>query len=73
MDSECLGHYLKIWADHYPCTGEVKGSTIPLTHKKLIVTSNYTIAELFKNDIKMVEPLQRRFEEYDFNCKEIVE
>jgi len=48
MDSICLGHYLKIWGDHYACTGEVKGGTVPLVHKRLIITSNYSIAELFK-------------------------
>jgi len=61
MDSNCLGHYLKIWADHYPCTGEIKGSTIPLVHKILVVTSNFTIAELFKECEKLIEPIQRRF------------
>lgn len=48
MDTSVLGHYLKIWADHYSCSGEVKGGTIPLFHKKLIITSNYSIGELFK-------------------------
>lgn len=65
MDSTCLGHYLKIWADHYPCSGEIKGITIPLSHEKLIVTSNYSIDELFKDpkEAIMIEPLKRRFKE----------
>lgn len=29
-DNPCLGHYLKRWCDHYPCTGESKGASIPL-------------------------------------------
>lgn len=41
LGGQTLGHYLKIWADRYPCYGEVKGSTVGLAHKKFIVTSNY--------------------------------
>jgi len=37
----CLSHYLKIWADKWACTGEIKGATIPLNYKKLYITSNY--------------------------------
>jgi len=44
---QCLGHYLKIWADKWACTGEVKGGTIPLNHHRLIVTSNYSIDQIF--------------------------
>ena len=45
-----LAHYLKLWGDRYPVTAEVKGSTIPLMHHILYVTSNYTIAELYAPD-----------------------
>lgn len=41
LDTEALGHLLKIWADRYACNGEIKGSTIPLQHKVFCVTSNY--------------------------------
>ena len=37
----CLGHYLKIWADKWSCTGEVKGGTVPLKYQKFIITSQY--------------------------------
>lgn len=67
LDTPTLGHYLKIWADRYPCTGEIKCGTVQLTHKKIIVTSNYSIDELFKDDPKMIEPLQRRFIETFFD------
>lgn len=45
-----LAHFLKLWGDRYPVTAEVKGSTVPLMHEILIVTSNYTIAELYAPD-----------------------
>ena len=54
------GHYLKIWADRYPCSGEVKGSTVGLRHKTLIVTSNYTPDDIWPNGV-MLEAVKRRF------------
>ena len=45
-----LGHYLKIWADRYPCRGEVKGASVQLRHDAFIVTSNYSIKELWPED-----------------------
>lgn len=62
LDTNVLGHYLKIWADKWSCTGEVKGSTIPLNHLKFIVTSNYTIGQLWEEDPHMREAIERRFE-----------
>lgn len=43
LDSDCLGHYLKIWGDKWAATGEVKGGTVPLKYDRFIVTSNYSI------------------------------
>lgn len=60
MDSNCLGHYLKLWADEYPVTGEVKGGHVNLQHHYLVVTSNYSIADLFE-DSKMREAIESRF------------
>lgn len=61
LDTDVLGHYLKIWADRYACTGEVKGGTIPLLHKTLVVTSNYSIEQLFTKDTEMALAIRRRF------------
>lgn len=57
----CLSHYLKIWADRYSCQGEVKGGTVKLQHTHLIVTSNYTIEDLWAEDPILVDALKRRF------------
>jgi len=56
----CLGHYLKIWADRYACTGETKGGTIPLQFKKFVITSNYTPEQLWE-DTEMRAAIDRRF------------
>lgn len=61
LDTNVLGHYLKIWADKYACTGETKGGTIHLQHKLFIVTSNYDPEELWKEDPQMYGAIKRRF------------
>jgi len=66
MDSNVLGHYLKIWADRYSCTGETKGGTINLQHDKFIVTSNYRIQELWADDKEMQNAILRRFDVVEF-------
>lgn len=63
LDSNVLGHYLKIWADKWSCTGEVKGGTVPLQHERIIVTSNYSIRTLWAEDENMAAAIERRFEE----------
>lgn len=60
-----LGYYLKIWADHYPFKAEVKGGSMVIRPKTVIVTSQYRIEELFSgNDL---EALARRFTVTNFN------
>jgi len=54
---------LKIWADKWSCKGEAKGYTVKLQHKKFVVTSNYSIEELFKDTpTETINALKRRFE-----------
>jgi hypothetical protein len=62
QQGECLAHHLKIWSDKWPCQGEIKGGHVPLTYDRLIVTSNFTIDQAFKNtDPETIKALNRRF------------
>lgn len=48
-----IAHHLLRWLDHYSFNAEVKGGTINIRPEIIIVTSNYTIEEVFgKKDIK---------------------
>jgi len=64
--NECTASFLKVWADRYAFTCEVKGAMLPMIRpKKLIVLSNYTIEQCFpaKEDC---DPLLRRFKVINF-------
>jgi len=56
-----MGHFLKIWSDKYEFTGNVHGTSRHLRPKKIIVTSNYTIRELYGEDNALCDALLRRF------------
>lgn len=61
-----LAHYLKIWADRYPFSPEIKGATLKkIRPKKIIVLSNYTIEECFP-ECQDSLPLRRRFKVVQF-------
>lgn len=52
--------YLKYWLDHYPFDAQVKGGRILIRPKLMIVTSQYSLDELFPED-KSQEAQERRF------------
>lgn len=47
--------------DRYACNGESKGATTPLQHKVFVVTSNYSIEQLYEKDgPEMIAAIRRR-------------
>jgi len=56
------GYYLKIWADRYAFPVEIKYGNDLIRPEVIIVTSNYSIKDIFP-DPAMHEPLLRRFKE----------
>jgi len=66
LGGDKLGHYLKIWADKYACTAEVKGATVNLRHKVIVVTSNYHPDTLWPEDEELCEAIKRRFKIKEF-------
>lgn len=56
-----IGSHLKRWTDHYPFPAEQKGTTIMIRPKQIIVTTQYSIREVFHHDEKMIDALERRF------------
>lgn len=69
FDRSCVkfSYYLKIWSDNYRFNAEVKGGIIQPKYTKFIVTSNYSIEDLFYNKFdeenELVNALKRRFKE----------
>lgn len=67
INHKVLGHYLKIWSDKYSYIAENKGSGIWIRPKKIVITSNYSIEDIFGEDKVLTEALKRRFQ-----CKQFL-
>jgi len=56
-----FGEHLKQWADHYPFPSETKGDGMLIRPEKIVVTSNYSIEEIWGHDNNLCDALKRRF------------
>jgi len=56
-----LAYHLKIWADRYAFMAETKGGALAIRPEKVVVTSNYSIEEIFGADEAATQAIRRRF------------
>lgn len=72
INHKVLGHHMKIWADRYAFPAEVKGGKINIRPKKIIVTSNYSPADIWGDEINTLEPVLRRYQMEYFYTPDII-
>nr|QKV51112.1 putative replication associated protein [Crucivirus sp.] len=67
-DAKALNQFLKIWCDHLPFRGRVLYGTRLVHLRHFIVTSNYSIEELFGDyGPQIYGPINNRFRVFDWN------
>jgi len=58
-------NYIKLWTDHYPVRGEIKGGYTHLNYEWFICTSNQTLDESLANTpLNHIPAIKRRFIEF---------
>lgn len=64
--NEVTASALKIWADRYPFTAQIKGGVLQkIRPKRIIVISNYRLSDCFP-DSRDGDPIARRFTQLNF-------
>lgn len=68
-----LAYHLKLWTDKWSFTGEIKGGTRSLRPKRVIITSQYTIEEVFADEGQAaIDALRRRCKVINFNLPKTI-
>lgn len=66
-----LGQKLLLWGGEYKNQGETKGGHVNLQHKRIIITSNRTIDEVFRGEEfeEYITPIKERFPQVTIDKK----
>lgn len=59
-----LAPYLKIWAERFPFTAELKGSSARIRPRHIIMTSNYETKAIWPDYETLLTAIRRRFDEH---------
>lgn len=65
LEHSVLGHHLKLWADKFDFIAECKGDSIRIRPKRIIITSQYRISDIFR-DAETIAALTRRCQLREF-------
>lgn len=60
MEHSMLAYHLKIWCDRYAFLAETKGGAIAIRPEKFVITSNYSIEEIFGDGTENAKAIRRR-------------
>lgn len=60
LEHKVLGHHMKLWGEHRGFIGETKGGAINIRPKRIIVTSQYSIDQVFE-DKETCDAMKRRY------------
>lgn len=63
LDCKKTHRALKIWGQEASFIAEIKGGAMHIRPKRIILTSNYSMAEVFGYDLSLLAAMQRRYQE----------
>jgi len=67
-----IGSFLKKWADKWPFPAEIKGSSISIRPKKMVITSNYSIEQMGFDEVTTTALLRRFVQVEKFRDQDII-
>ncbi|AXL65901.1 replication-associated protein [Golden silk orbweaver associated circular virus 1] len=67
-----IGYYIKIWCDMYAFNAEIKGGSMKIRPKKIFMTSNYKLDEVFSGEILSAVAARCNVYDYSNGCDVIV-